>query len=473
MKRLSRRSFLAGGAAALAAPAVALAQSGDVDVVIVGAGAAGVAAARRVVAAGRRCVVVEASDRIGGRCFTETRTFGVPFDRGAHWLHSPDINPVAKLARGTGLDVYPAPRGQRLRIGRRFGREGELEDFLAATVRGSRAIGDAARSPRDIPAAQALPKELGDWRPTVEFVLGPFTNGKDLDEISAQDFARASERGEAMFCREGFGALIVKLADPGIVRLSTVASNIHTWGRGIVEVQTNRGTIRGRAAIVTVSTGVLAAGKLRFDPVLPKRHLDAIAKLPLGACEHVAVQFDGNPLGLETDDMVFEKAGGPATAALLANASGTSLCLIEIGGRHARSLAQAGEPAMTAFAGDWLASLFGNQIKAEIRKASATQWFKEPWVLGSISAALPGGAGMRRTLMEPVRDRVYFAGEAVHETLYGTVGGAWESGERAAEAALKRLGGGAPVVRRPVKRAPAARPPQSTYTGTPMLRGRD
>jgi monoamine oxidase len=479
MNRMSRRGLLLGTAATLAAPALALAQSGDVDVVIVGAGAAGIAAARRVIAAGRRCVVLEASDRIGGRCFTDTRTFDVPYDRGAHWLHSPDLNPLTKIARGTGLDVYAAPRGQRLRLGRRFGREGELEDFLAAVVRGSRAIGDAARNPKDIPASQALPaKELGDWRQTVEFTLGAFGAGRDLDEISAQDFSKATERGEAMFCREGLGTLVAKLADPSIIRLSTQVNQIHTWGRGVVEAQTNKGTVRGRSAIVTVSTGVLAAGKLRFDPVLPRRHLDAIAKLPMGNYEHVAVQFNGNPLGLETDDLVFEKSTGPATAALLANVSGTSLCLVEIGGRHARTLAQSGERAMIAFATDWLANVFGSQIKNEISKAHATQWIKEPWILGSMAAASVGGAGMRRALMEPVRDRVYFAGEAVHETLYGTVGGAWESGDRAAELALKRLGGGGagPVARRPATRGAPKRTqqqPPSSFPGTLILRGRD
>src|SRR5918995_635859 len=93
MPRLTRRSFLAGTAA------------------VVGAGAAGIAAARRIVAAGRRVAVIEAADRVGGRCVTDTRTFGVPYDRGAHWLHMHDINPVAKLAAGAKLDVYPAPPG--------------------------------------------------------------------------------------------------------------------------------------------------------------------------------------------------------------------------------------------------------------------------------------------------------------------------------------------------------------------------
>src|SRR6187399_3192725 len=116
---LNRRNFIAGSAALASTPALgAVSASGEVDVAIIGAGAAGIAAARRVAAAGRRYVLLEASDRIGGRCFTETKTFGVPYDHGAHWLHMPDMNPLVKLAAQARIEVYPAPRSNKVRIGR-------------------------------------------------------------------------------------------------------------------------------------------------------------------------------------------------------------------------------------------------------------------------------------------------------------------------------------------------------------------
>src|SRR3990172_1828568 len=137
---VNRRSFLAGSAAVAVSPALgAVPASGEVDIAIIGAGAAGIAAARRVAAAKQRFALIEAAERVGGRCITESRTFGVPFDRGAHWIHAPDINPVAKLATGSGFELYPAPPGHKIRIGRRHGRESEMEDFLAALVRASRA----------------------------------------------------------------------------------------------------------------------------------------------------------------------------------------------------------------------------------------------------------------------------------------------------------------------------------------------
>ena len=125
MPALSRRRFLSASASAAAAsaaltsaPAHAAQSGGDVDIVIIGAGAAGIAAARKLAGTKARIAVVEAAPRIGGRCFTETTTFGVPYDRGAHWIHMPDLNPVTPLATAAaGFDIYPAPPGQRVRIG--------------------------------------------------------------------------------------------------------------------------------------------------------------------------------------------------------------------------------------------------------------------------------------------------------------------------------------------------------------------
>jgi monoamine oxidase len=154
----------------------------------------------------------------------------------------------------------------------------------------------------------------------------------------------------------------------------------------------------------------------------------------------VALELKGNPLQLRNDDLVFEKASGAKTAALLANVSGTPLAMVELAGKFGAELAKAGEAAMTDFATGWLADLFGADIRKAIGKTHATRWNSEPWALGAFSAAAVNGQPGRKVLMEPVRDRLFFAGEAVHETLWGTVGGAWESGERAADAALRLWG---------------------------------
>jgi len=453
MSSLSRRSFLAASAVVAAGPSFGATAPNDVDIAIVGAGAAGIAAARRIAAAGRRVLLIEAADRIGGRCITDTETFGVPFDRGAHWIHMPDINPVARLAAQTGLDIYPAPPGQKMRIVRRYAREGEMEDFLAAQVRANRAIAEAARGRTDKSCAEALPKDLADWRSTVEFVLGPFGCAKDLNAVSAVDFARSAERDVDAFCRQGFGALLAKLGAGLPLALSAPVTGIELWGRG-VNIETQHGRITARGVIVTVSTGVLAASKIRFEPDLPRRYLEAVNSLSLGSYDRVVLELPGNPLGLDRDDLMFEKSDGVRTAAVLANVAGSSLVMVDVGGKFGRDLAAQGGTAMTAFALDWLTGLYGTDLRKAVKRTAATRWNEEPWALGAFSAAAPGGQPARRTLMDPVRDRLWFAGEAVHETLWGTVGGAWLSGERAADAALKKLG----YVAEP--REPASQRPQ-------------
>ncbi len=437
---MNRRAFLAGSAAVAAAPVLAApAVQPDFDVLIVGAGAAGIAAARRVAAAGRRFVVLEASERWGGRCFTDMRTFRIPYERGARWIYMPDVNPLAKLALKAGLDIYPMPAGQRLRIGLRDAREGETEDFFANLVRCNRGISDAARGKVDVSCAQALPNDLGDWRPTMEFVLGNFGCGKALSDISAMDLAKSAEREVAAFCRQGLGTLVGKLAFGSPIQFSSPVTRI-AWGDRLVEAETRGTLLTARAAIVTASTAVLASGKIKFQPGLPARHAEAIGKLGLGSYEHVAIEFAGNPLGLRSDDLIFEKAADPRTAALLGNVSGSRLCVVEVAGRLAADLAGDGEAAMTTFAIDWLAGLFGSGLKRAVERTHATRWTKEPWVLGAFSAAAPGGQWARKVLSEPLDERLWFAGEAAHETLWGTIAGAWEAGERAADAAIKRLG---------------------------------
>jgi monoamine oxidase len=436
---LNRRSFVAGAAALAAAPALgATAARADFDVLIVGAGAAGIAASRRLARAGYKFVVLEASDRWGGRCFTDARMFPIPYERGARWIYTPDTNPIGKLAAESGLAISAAPPSQRLRVGHRNARESEMEDFFSNLLRCNRAISDAAAGKVDVSCAQALPTDLGDWRPTMEFVLGDFRCGKSLSEISAMDFARSADREVAALCRQGLGTLMGKLAFKAPIQFYSPVTRIE-WGGRAVEAESRGTMLTARTAIVTASTGVLGAGKIKFQPGLPARHAEAIGKLGLGSYEHVAIELAGNPLGLQSDDFVFQKAADANTAALLANASDSRVCMVEVAGKLAASLAGDGEGAMTAFAVDWLAGLFGSDLKRAVKHTHATRWAKEPWVLGAFSAASPGAQGARKTLSEPVGGNLWFTGEAVHETLWGTVAGAWEAGEHAADAAIKRL----------------------------------
>ena len=186
-----------------------------------------------------------------------------------------------------------------------------------------------------------MPADLGDWKPTVEFVLGPYKCAKDLPQVSAFDFAKAAERKTAAFGKQGLGAVLASLAQGLNVQLSTPANTIDT--RGGVSIVTGKGTINARTAIITVPTNVIASGGLKFLPELDHHTFDTFGRLSLGSFDHIALELKGNPLGLDSDDLVFEKSSDSRTAALLANISGTPLCVVDVAGPFGRDLSAKGD----------------------------------------------------------------------------------------------------------------------------------
>lgn len=467
----SRRAFLSASAGLTLAPFTSATWLGararaatlprDADVVVIGAGAAGIAAARRIQAAGRKVIVLEASSQIGGRCATDSSTFDVPLDLGARWLHTPETNALVKLARGAGIEVSPSSPSQKLRIGRRNARAAETEDLLATFVRATRAIDEAARR-SDISCAAALPKDLGDWGATVDFALGAYATGKDLKDLSALDQSRSEDRAISVATRQGLGAVMAKLGESVPVALLTPATRV-TWSGRDIGIETPAGRVAARAIIVTVSSNVLNAGAIKFMPELPKRQLDAASKLTLGSYDRIALELKGNPLGLGRDELMIEQSTSARTGALFANIGGSSLCTVDVAGSFGRSLAAQGEAAMTGFAAEWLTKLFGSDVKNAIQRSKVTRWDTSPFILGAMSAASPGGQFARRVLAEPMGN-LFIAGEATHETLWGTVDGAWQTGERAADAALKKIA----VVKEPdaePAKKQKRRAPQSSNAG--------
>ncbi len=183
----------------------------------------------------------------------------------------------------------------------------------------------------------------------------------------------------------------------------------------------------------------MLSGKIKFAPDLPKRQQDAASKLMLGSYDHIALELPDNPLGLSRDDVVIEQSADNQTAMLLANAGGSALCQIDVGGSFGADLSAKGQAAMVSFATDWLTKLFGADATKNLKRSTATRWNDVPYIQGAIASASPGGQSSRKILMELVGS-LLFAGDAVHETQGGTVGGAWESGERAADAALRKIG---------------------------------
>ena len=441
MARVNRRNAIAGLVSTLSCPALAgLQLHADFDVLIVGAGAAGIAAARRIAASGRTFAILEATDRWGGRCFTDTTTFNLPYDQGAFLLHLADRSSLAKFAGQKRIELYPDPEKiQQIRI---FGRKGfarDLEDLYSNRVRCNLAISSAAAGEADMSCEQALPKDLGNWRRTMDFVLGPYRFGAELKDLSAKEYAVSIDRNPALLCRSGVGYFIGRLAIGLPVKFFSPVTLVN-WTDRSVALGTSKGVVTARAVIITASTAVLASGKLKFVPNLPAPYSSAFEKLKLGSYDHVAIELDGNPLGLDTNEVVFEKAHDSKTAALFANVHGTRLSIILIAGNVGAELAESNERAMSDFAIDWLAKSFSSNIRKAVVRTHTLRWSKQPWALGAFSSAHPGTREARKLLAQPLNDLVWFAGEAVSETFWGTVGGAWQDGERAADAVIARLG---------------------------------
>ncbi|WP_454918053.1 flavin monoamine oxidase family protein [Xanthobacter sediminis] len=437
---LDRRRLLRAGAALAVAgvPYAALGQASQPDVVVIGAGAAGIAAARKLAEAGVSYALIEAASRVGGRTFTDTRLFDVPFDLGASRIDFPGATPLAALGRAAGFDIARAPEAGRLYLGGKEAADSEYEDFVGAVRRAERAIVAAGDAGRDLPAARVVP-DLGAWSASARFVAGPFLRGKALDQVSTVDVAHAEDRGLAEVCRQGLGALVASLAAPLTVQLDTAARSVELGGRRAAVI-TGRGNLSARFVIVAVPPSVITAGKLRI-PLLPARQRAAVERITLGRFNHIAFEWPGAPSGFLPDETIHFRTNGAQGYALRARIGGTPLYSLEVGGPFAESLEDAAPEAVRAMLAEAIAREFGADAARRIGRVYATRWGKEPFALGAMSCAMPGAGNMRRAFLEVVAGRLLFAGEHAHESLWGTVGGAWQSGERAAAQVLALMTG--------------------------------
>ena len=435
---IDRRAVLLGALAATLPVAVPVraAVPTNADVVIVGAGAAGIAAARRLVAAGRSVIVVEASPRIGGRCVADTATFGRPCDLGAHALHAAAATPFPALARDLGIALRPNEE-ETLRIGRRRAGDDEIDAFSQGIEGFGQGIQEAGRLGIDVAASEMLPRGLGSVADVVAFAVGPADCGKDLDRVSTLDLARA-RRGPFHLLAGGYGAFLARLAEGLPIVTGVAVTRIDRRGEKVA-VETSAGRIDAAAVIVTVSTDVLMRGGIRFDPPLPADQEDALAALTLGVQERIVLEIPGNPFRFRDDEDVFFVRPGKRTVRLAANVDGSDLVFADVGGSFAEDLVKAGEAAMVDFAASLLVESFGAEARKKITRSRATAWRKDRWIGGASSCAAPGHGDDRTILRRPIDGKVRLAGEATHPTLWGTVGGAFLEGERAADDVISTI----------------------------------
>jgi len=435
---LARRQFLAALAAAVALPTWARAQPSNPDVVVIGAGAAGIAACRRLAAEGLSFVLLEAKDRIGGRAFTDATRFDVPFDHGCSWLHQANRNPLTPFARDSGFTLLAHDGEQeQVWVGDRKATDAELERYGKSWTQARRVLADLGSRDQDV-APQAYVPLDNPWMPLSKAWMGPLSMGADFDQFSALDWYRLEETEPNLMVREGMGSLLALIGRTLPVALSTPVERID-WGGSGVAVTTPAGTLKARAAILTVSTGVLGAERIAFDPVLPPEKLQAIDGLPMGLLAKIALQFDGERFGVRPNFWLSYKPRSERLCYFLAWPFDSNLLVGFVGGRFGWELSKDGEAAAIDFALGELGRMFGASVRQHFVKGALTGWATDPDTLGAYAHQAPGRAGAREALARPLAERLFFAGEATAGSFSTTCGGAFLSGERAAAEAVAAL----------------------------------
>jgi monoamine oxidase len=446
---ISRREFLTATATVLGGGLAAACTSDHPtppdtkSVSIVGAGMAGLAAARSLADAGWPVRLIEARNRIGGRVYTN-RDWGVPLEMGASWIHGTTGNPLTELAQkaqvqtvSTGyydsaklaVDPHLQPMDYREKSWRKF-----VERARDQVDGGS--LGAAVN-------AAVVNEKLSDGeRAQLAFYLTTEIDDEyaaDAEQLSATTFDEGKYTGgDQVIIPSGYDALPKLLANGLQVVLNTPVTAIARRDKSVV-VRAGNQSFEGPAAIVTVPLGVLKSGAISFDPPLPDGHAHAVSALGFGVlsksyfrfnrrswnAENAFYQFIGNEPGMWAQWFTMPAAAGPIVLAFNA-------------GERGRSVESSSSKDLMTGALPIARQLFGDDISlVEVRTSS---WTTDPYARGTYSFHAPGsGLGDRRRLQEPISDRLYLAGEAVGADNPATVHGAVLSGRYAAKQLMQRL----------------------------------
>lgn len=399
----------------------------SIDIAIIGAGAAGLGAARALERSGKSVLVLEARDRVGGRAHTIQAAPNVLFDRGCGWLHSADRNSFVGIAEQLGFVIdktRPPWRDQSFVLGSPLN---ERAEFFSAIDEFYARLDIAAESEEDSAAADHL--EPGNrWNSMLD-ALSTYINGAELDRVSVHDLDAYEDTEVNWRVRYGYGALIAAYAKPAQIALNTNVTRIDHSGTRIA-IETNRGTLSAAQVIVTVPTNLIAIEAIVFHPALPDK-LDAARHLPLGLADKVMLALD-EPEALPSDGNLRGATMQTACGSFHLRPFGQPSIEGFFGGQFARDLEDAGEGALAAQSIDEVVALLGSDYRRKLKPLAETRWAHDPYARGSYSHALPGHAEKRAVLAAPVDGRLFFAGEATSPHFFSTAHGARDSGERAA-----------------------------------------
>jgi monoamine oxidase len=316
-----------------------------------------------------------------------------------------------------------------------------LREKIGAIAKAINGAGSAsAAGAPDVSAAQATTAYLGtDWYKLASSVIA-LASGRRGELTSSLDSYRFGSLDETVddaptdfLNPSGMGNFIATFRDGLDIAFNTAVQRIR-WGDGSrVGVETTNGTLAAHAAVVTASTGVLGSGAIGFDPPLPDEVLDAIAGVPLGIVDKIGLAFARDVFGgIDPNSSVTKGHDTQRPTLVLSRFAEQPQANVFVWDDLAIELESRGPAALIDHAKSYVGELFGTDAAAAITNAVVHPWGTDPWALGSYSIALPGRAGAHSLLATPLDNKVFFAGEAVSELSYGTLHGAYLSGQAAA-----------------------------------------
>lgn len=437
----SRRKFIKTsllGLTAISFPNIINANSDlDYDVVVVGAGAAGLAATEELIKSGKNVLCIESLNRIGGRVVTDNTIFKEPYDQGALWIENGETNPFKiygennknfNLYKERSEEMYAVYNGDK-----KTSQENELwkiYDGAEAEI--------AIKANKDIAPIEIVPYQDQRWFDTAHMILGPWEMGKDFSNYSCKDymFDYGIEEGTLWHCKEGFGTLFNAMLDKVPVSLNTKVFSIDWSGQNVV-IETNKGSIKTKKCILTVSTGVLSSGQIKFNPKLDAEKEESFHKISMGHYNRVAFKFKKLFKKKAKDNYLYyrinsQNAKSPKGMGITIKPSDTNLCICDPGGDFGKELAKEGEKPAIDFALNELKKIFGNKIEKDLVASHFADWSTDTNFLGAWASAEPGAFKYREIFRQSVGDRIYFAGEACAKD-WGSVGGAYTNGKEIAK----------------------------------------
>ncbi len=412
-------------------------------IAIIGAGAAGLSAARELSRLGISFVIIEAANRVGGRAYTESVSFMQPVDHGCSWITGSDRNFFKKFGIKEGFTLLDHTNSSA----DTFEKDGirssihSIESYASAEKAIEKAINDTGKAGKDIPASQVIShisngEIFQNWEGALNFAV-------DMEDISTLDYYNSRHGQPSHIVKEGLGSLVSRLNNNFPIKFNTTVKEINHSGQQ-VELITTEGTLKAKYCICTVSIGVLKAEKIKFTPSLTLQKQEAINDLQMGLLIKIPLLFDGNRLGLgENNRVEYDLARKDIGTGcyFLAWPTGHNYLMGFIGGKFGWDLYEHGHEAVVDYAIEKLIFLVGSKAKKHFIKGFASDWADNPLTLGSYAAAKPGGSKSREKLRGLESGKILFVGEALEPEIYGLVNGAFENGKKAAFSLAKKIKG--------------------------------